>query len=73
MPLLLLNAGNDQGLLPVMHVGIKDCGVVGSAIMCAANMGGKDHETSSGVMYAQKLRYSSLMLMQERKSGNTTS
>jgi hypothetical protein len=34
---------------------------------------GKDHESSSRVMYAQKLRYSSLMPMQERKSGNTTS
>ena len=46
MPLLLLNARNYQGVLAIMHVGIKNCGVAGTANMCAANMGGKHHETS---------------------------
>jgi hypothetical protein len=53
MPLLLLNARNYQGLLAVIRVGIKYCRVAGTANMCAANVRGKDYETSSGVMYAQ--------------------
>jgi hypothetical protein len=52
MPLLILNAGNCQGLFAIMYVGIENYGEAESANISAAKMGGKDHETSSGVMYA---------------------
>src|SRR5438045_7571579 len=53
MPIIILNAGDYQGILAVMHVGIKKQREENSAVINAANIVGKEDEIGGGVMYVQ--------------------
>src|SRR6184192_328228 len=57
MPIIILNAGDYQGIFAVMHVGIKKQREENSAVINAANIVGKENEIGGGVMYVLIARF----------------